>query len=178
MHNKCSLCPSLLFGEHISHQLLGISLLIAHSCIPHWELFLALGSRLIQNQPPLGKPKTPWCRDTSFTPHFGSEPFTKALPAPTLPRDWGCSCKCIWGQMLSCKGETPPLISLQDHLLREHSHSYSAGSSQSVFPGDPKGQDIFIKILQRRESQRLNSRESDYRTLWCRYMSLLICPNP
>lgn len=68
MHNKLILCPSLLFGTHIPHQLLGISLLIAHSCIPHWELFLALGSRLIQNQPPLGKQKTPWFRDTSFTP--------------------------------------------------------------------------------------------------------------
>lgn len=43
--------PRFPLGVHRPPQLLGISLLIAHSCIPHGGLCLALGNRTIQNRP-------------------------------------------------------------------------------------------------------------------------------
>lgn len=70
------------------YQLLGILLLIAQSCSPHWEGFLALGSRLIQTQPPLGEPKFPWYRDT-VTPPLWFRAIQKGPPSSDAPPGLG-----------------------------------------------------------------------------------------
>lgn len=61
--DNAAFCPNPSFGASIHPQQVRISLLIAHSCISPWALFLAPGNRSSQISPSRG-PMTCWRRNT------------------------------------------------------------------------------------------------------------------